>query len=171
MSEKQQLIRDEGIRLKPYTCTAGKITIGVGRNLEGNPLKDFEVMRLLSARPHIAVQNTPIAKLRDLLLQDFYRNGITREEAMFLFENDYNETTRSLADAFPWLEKAPAEVRQILTNMAFQMGVKGLKKFIGTMPLIENGQYKTAAANLEKSLWARQTPNRAGRLIKRLQQV
>ncbi len=28
------LRRDEGLRLKPYRCTAGKLTIGYGRNLE-----------------------------------------------------------------------------------------------------------------------------------------
>jgi lysozyme len=28
------LIRDEGVRLRPYTCTAGKLTLGVGRNLD-----------------------------------------------------------------------------------------------------------------------------------------
>jgi len=28
------LIRDEALRLKPYRCTAGKLTIGVGRNLD-----------------------------------------------------------------------------------------------------------------------------------------
>ncbi|WP_413910534.1 glycoside hydrolase family protein [Desulfobacula sp.] len=34
-----QLIKHEGLRLKPYHCPAGKLTIGVGRNLEdkGNP--------------------------------------------------------------------------------------------------------------------------------------
>lgn len=31
---RQQLIRDEGIRLKPYRDTVGKLTIGVGRNLD-----------------------------------------------------------------------------------------------------------------------------------------
>lgn len=31
----QQLTKDfEGLRLKPYKCTAGKLTIGYGRNLE-----------------------------------------------------------------------------------------------------------------------------------------
>jgi hypothetical protein len=30
---KAQLIRHEGLRLKPYRCTAGKLTIGIGRNL------------------------------------------------------------------------------------------------------------------------------------------
>lgn len=30
----RMLIRDEGLRLYPYRCTAGKLTIGVGRNLD-----------------------------------------------------------------------------------------------------------------------------------------
>ncbi len=30
---KEQLVRHEGLRLKPYRCTAGKLTIGIGRNL------------------------------------------------------------------------------------------------------------------------------------------
>jgi lysozyme len=29
-----ELTRDEGLRLKPYKCTAGKTTIGIGRNLD-----------------------------------------------------------------------------------------------------------------------------------------
>jgi lysozyme len=29
-----ELVKDEGLRLKPYKCTAGKTTIGVGRNLD-----------------------------------------------------------------------------------------------------------------------------------------
>lgn len=30
----KQLIDDEGVRLKPYRDTAGKLTIGIGRNLD-----------------------------------------------------------------------------------------------------------------------------------------
>ena len=33
MTLKEQLIRDEGTRLKPYTDTTGHLTIGFGRNL------------------------------------------------------------------------------------------------------------------------------------------
>jgi len=29
-----QIIEHEGLKLKPYHCPAGKLTIGVGRNLE-----------------------------------------------------------------------------------------------------------------------------------------
>lgn len=41
------LIRDEGIRLKPYVDTVGKLTIGVGRNLTDRGLSPNEVQILL----------------------------------------------------------------------------------------------------------------------------
>lgn len=45
-SLREQIIRDEGMRLKPYKDTVGKLTIGVGRNLEdvGISLTEAEVM-------------------------------------------------------------------------------------------------------------------------------
>lgn len=43
----QELMRDEGVRLKPYRCTAGKLTIGVGRNIEDNGITNDEAAYLL----------------------------------------------------------------------------------------------------------------------------
>ena len=43
----QQLIIDEGLRLKPYHCTAGKLTIGVGRNLDDRGITEAEALALL----------------------------------------------------------------------------------------------------------------------------
>ena len=42
----EQLKDHEGIRLKPYKCTAGKLTIGIGRNIEdiGISLQEAECM-------------------------------------------------------------------------------------------------------------------------------
>lgn len=44
---RQQLTNHEGLRLKPYKCTAGKWTIGVGRNLEDVGITEAEAMFLL----------------------------------------------------------------------------------------------------------------------------
>ena len=44
---KQDLIRDEGERLKPYKCTAGKVTIGVGRNLDDVGISKWESRMML----------------------------------------------------------------------------------------------------------------------------
>lgn len=38
----EQLQRHEGLRLKPYHCTAGKLTIGYGRNLEDRGITEEE---------------------------------------------------------------------------------------------------------------------------------
>lgn len=45
---KKELIRDEGFRLKPYRCPAGKLTIGVGRNLDDTGITELEAEMLLA---------------------------------------------------------------------------------------------------------------------------
>lgn len=44
---KEQLKIDEGLRLKPYRCSAGKLTIGYGRNLDANGISQAEAEVLL----------------------------------------------------------------------------------------------------------------------------
>lgn len=44
---RKELIRDEGLRLKLYKCTAGKWTLGVGHNIEDNPITERAAMAIL----------------------------------------------------------------------------------------------------------------------------
>ena len=46
-SLRDQLVRDEGIRLFPYKDTVGKITIGIGRNLADVGISQSEAFVLL----------------------------------------------------------------------------------------------------------------------------
>ena len=46
-SLEDQLILHEGLKLKPYRCTAGKLTIGVGRNLDDKGISHDEAMYML----------------------------------------------------------------------------------------------------------------------------
>lgn len=43
----KDLVRDEGLRLKPYTCPGGKLTIGVGRNIQERGISESEALYLL----------------------------------------------------------------------------------------------------------------------------
>lgn len=45
---RQLLIRHEALRLKAYKCKAGKVTIGVGRNLDDVGITEQEAMILLT---------------------------------------------------------------------------------------------------------------------------
>ena len=44
---QKQLTLHEGVRLKPYRCTAGKLTIGIGRNLDDVGITQDEAMLML----------------------------------------------------------------------------------------------------------------------------
>ena len=44
---KAQLFRHEGLKLKPYRCTAGKLTIGIGRNLDDRGISQKEAYAML----------------------------------------------------------------------------------------------------------------------------
>ncbi len=44
---KEMLMHHEGVRLKPYRCTAGKLTIGIGHNLDDKGITLEQAMLLL----------------------------------------------------------------------------------------------------------------------------
>lgn len=44
---KKQIIRHEGMRLKPYKDVTGHLTIGVGRNLDANGITEEEALLML----------------------------------------------------------------------------------------------------------------------------
>ena len=44
---KAQLVRHEGLKLKPYRCTACKLTIGSGRNLDDRGISQKEAYAML----------------------------------------------------------------------------------------------------------------------------
>jgi len=44
---QSQLIEHEGMRLKPYLCTAGKTSVGIGRNLTDKGISEKEALYLL----------------------------------------------------------------------------------------------------------------------------
>jgi lysozyme len=54
---RTELTLDEGLRLKPYTDTVGKLTIGVGRNLEDVGISPEEAQMLLDSDIERATAN------------------------------------------------------------------------------------------------------------------
>lgn len=123
---RKDLIAEEGLRLKPYLCPAGKLTLGVGRNLD------------------------------DV--------GITEDEAMMMLDNDIERVKGQLAKALPWLETKPQGVQRAIANMAFQMGLGGVLKFQKMLAALQARDYNAARREALDSAWAKQTPQRAGRV-------
>ena len=67
----------------------------------------------------------------------------------------------NLMDTDEWLTGHPRAVLEVLTEMAFQMGLRGVRNFKKMWAALEQKDYATAADEMLDSKWASQTPNRA----------
>ena len=63
-----------------------------------------------------------------------------------------------------WWADSPTEIKDVVTNMCYQLGLSGFLKFKKTIYLLETEQYEEASFEMLNSLWAKQTPNRAREL-------
>jgi lysozyme len=84
-----------------------------------------------------------------------------------------NRIKRVLPDAqveawYPAVANDPVRLAAVL-NMHFQMGSGVDEEFVNSFKAIGARDWKRAAANLRLSKWARQTPNRAARVIKMIE--
>ena len=135
-----QLAIDEGKRLAAYLDTVGVLTVGIGHNCVAKPVPG-------------------VIKPGDT---------ITDETCSALFRDDIQESIDQVDRYLPWWAKLDDVRRNILVNMAFNLGINGLLQFRNTLKFIECGSYGMAADGMMQSLWARQVGDRAKRLSKQM---
>lgn len=98
-------------------------------------------------------------------LQD---RGISQQEAERMLANDVAAVEMALADALPWFSALDPVRQDVLINMGFNLGVRGLLGFQNTLSLIGEGRYTVAADEMLRSRWARQVGKRAKRLAEQM---
>ena len=72
---------------------------------------------------------------------------------------------------FNWYRYMPQEIKDVVTEMCYQLGVGGFSKFKKTIAYLQNKQFRDASEEMLDSLWAKQTPNRAKELSKKVKEV
>lgn len=138
-----RLILHEGMVLKPYKCPMGKLTIGVGRNLEDNPLTSEELRALGD-----------------------YKHGITENGAKMLLRNDIMRCYEQLKKHIIVFDELEPDRQYALVDMCFQLGFKGLRKFKNMLKAIEKKDFQMACFECLTSNYAKQTPKRAKKIAK-----
>lgn len=131
---KDELRRDEGVRYTPYVDTKGHKTIGVGHNMDANPLpKDWTL-------------------------------PLTDAQVDQLLAEDIQAACNSLDRFLPWWRSLDEVRQRAICNMCFNMGIGTLLTFRNTLIDMKSGFYTAAATGMRASLWARQVGQRAQRL-------
>ena len=138
----KRLMLHEGCVDHIYICPAGYKTIGIGRNLQTNPLteKEKEVVKDLSK--------------------------ISVEQALFLLKNDVKRCTKELIDNISFFKQLDDERQYALLDMCFNMGIKrllGFKRMLNSMLI---GDYRGAAKECLMSKYSKDVGKRAERIAR-----
>ena len=134
---RQDLVRDEDLRLKAYDDATGKelkpgdtlvgnVTVGVGCNLT--------------------------------------TAGITAVEAYALLDNRVRLVLRDLDFRWPWWRRIPEPAQRGIANMCFNMGAAELGTFRQMLGALERGDWHEAARQVRASLYAHRAASRAERI-------
>lgn len=130
---------DEGENSGVYDDETGK-PIAPGSRVEGNPT---------TAIGH-ALNKTPW----------------TQAQMRTICGWDIGAKTRLLYDELPWIAGLPEPAQRALANMAFNLGVDGLKTFSNFLLLLQQGHVEAAISDLEGTLWAKEVgPDRTSRIV------
>lgn len=145
---KAQLIIDEGVKYEIYFDHLGYATFGIG---------------------HLITKNDPeycmIGKVREGKVK------VSKERVDEVFEKDIKIVLDDCKKLFNDFDEYLDEVKQIVANMMFNLGLTRFSKFKNFCKAIRERNYKKASLEMVDSAWYRQVPNRAKRLVKRMENL
>ena len=89
---------------------------------------------------------------------------LTKNEATVLLRMRTIQKHEELSMRKPLYRQLPQQAREVLLNMAYQLGVSGLLGFKKMWEALQKRDFSEAADEMIDSEWYRQTPNRVERL-------
>ena len=140
---REQLIIDEGQVNEIYHDHLGYATFGIGHLvLEGDPEHGLAV-----------------------------GTSVSEDRVVSCFAKDVETVVGDCKKLHDALDGYPQEVKQVIANMMFNMGLTRLSKFNKHNAALQSGDWKEAAVEGRDSRWYKQVTVRAERLMGRLENL
>ena len=137
---QKEIMFSEGVKYEIYRCSEGYPTAGIGHLITEWDEEYFD---------------KPVGtKVTEEQVAKWFMADLS------VAINDMNQFTEGM--------NVDENVRECVTEMAFQLGLPRLNKFKKFKQALLDNDIKTAQAEMKDSLWYRQTTNRADRLIEKL---
>lgn len=139
---------NEGYKTKVYKDTKGNRTIGIGFNLEDAGNRRFlkkaglDLNELLGGRE------------------------LTDSEVTKLYNHSLTQAFSDAQQFDPQFNKRPETVKKAIVDMAFNLGLTKLNKFVDMKAALSQNDYKTAADEMVDSNWYTQVKTRGPRTVK-----
>lgn len=91
---------------------------------------------------------------------------ISDDRVKYFFNIDIRVAYRGARSLLIDFDAHPRAIKNVLTEMVFQMGRSGVREFKNTIAFLNDRDYRSASIEMLDSDWASQTPNRARNLSK-----
>lgn len=138
---KEEIMADEGVRYEIYLDHLGYPTVGIGHLIKKD---DPEYGKPIGTK-------------------------VTSERVGELFIADAESAIKDCKKLFSNFDTIPENIQHVLVNMMFNLGLSRFSKFKNFKAAIDVRDWKKASIEGKDSLWYKQVPNRAKRLMDRLQ--
>lgn len=147
----------EGIVPHMYRCTGGEVTIGIGHaiaNVSAAAQLTWEINGAPAAAAQAQADFQRVAAAQQGLMASSYAgmtscrmntDGIDR-----LAQADIQSFEAQLLPAMPKWNSLPAPAQEALFDMAFNLGIGGLKKFPKLLQAVDAGDWNAAAAECHR---------------------
>lgn len=138
---KEEIMADEGVKYEIYLDHLGYPTVGIGHLIKKD---DPEYGKPIGTK-------------------------VTSERVTELFIADADSAIKDCKKLFSNFDTIPEDIQHVLVNMMFNLGLSRFSKFKNFKAAIDVRNWKKASIEGRDSLWYRQVPNRAKRLMDRLE--
>lgn len=143
----------EGYRSEPYQDHLGYWTVGWGTLIDFKELASFEGIKTFGElMTHLCDKSNH---------KKWLHEGFVRAQ---------RDAQDFIADNVVW-QSLTEQQREVLVEMAYQLGLTNLKKFRNFHAAILDGDDGRARVEMLDSLWHKQTPNRAKALAEKFYPV
>ena len=140
---RKELERDEGVKYEVYHDHLGYPTFGIG---------------------HLITDDDPECGAS-------VGTEVSSDRVQEAFEADVETVLSDCERLYVQFEHLPEEVKLIVANMMFNMGLTRLSKFKGMKRGVDARDWNQAADEMVDSRWYSQVTNRANRLVERMRQI
>ena len=100
-----------------------------------------------------------------------FKDGITYETGLKLFLIDYMIAKRDMQTFLKPCGDMPDIVQEVCLEMAFQIGLPKLQKFVKFKQALTDENWSEAILQMEQSRWYNQTPHRARSLMDKMKKL
>ena len=93
---------------------------------------------------------------------------IDEKEAELLLLHRLEKMTAQLKERMPYFDDLPQEIRAVLLDMTYNLGVEGIFRFKRMWAAIERRDWRNMALEMQNSRWFTQVGSRADDLVARV---